>query len=247
MFVHGGPVRQMLLGYHYMQFYHWAYGINQWLASQGYVVHVGELPQRHRLRPFVPHRAQHGRQRQRRIPGRPRARQVPADRDPTSIRTASASGACRTAACSRRRRWRATRTCSRPASISPACTSGAARSIPSSLVQVVGHRRDRRMEVAGAARPRRRRPQRRVPADDRPRAAAARADVYYELIVFPDDTHESMLHSRWMYTLDRMETFFRKFLAGQEDQHRRRVGYWFDDSAGPDRARSATRDSAAAL
>ena len=38
VFVHGGPVRQMLLGYHYMQFYHWAYGINQWLADQGYVV-----------------------------------------------------------------------------------------------------------------------------------------------------------------------------------------------------------------
>ena len=28
----------MLPAYHYMQFYHWAYGINQWLASQGYVV-----------------------------------------------------------------------------------------------------------------------------------------------------------------------------------------------------------------
>jgi dipeptidyl aminopeptidase/acylaminoacyl peptidase len=38
-------------------------------------------------------------------------------------------------------------------------------------------------------------------------------DVYYELIVFPDDTHESMLHSRWMYTLGRMETFFRKFIG----------------------------------
>jgi dipeptidyl aminopeptidase/acylaminoacyl peptidase len=38
VFVHGGPVRQMLPGYHYMQFYHWAYGYNQWLASQGYVV-----------------------------------------------------------------------------------------------------------------------------------------------------------------------------------------------------------------
>jgi dipeptidyl aminopeptidase/acylaminoacyl peptidase len=38
IFVHGGPVRQMLPGYHYMQFYHWAYAINQWLASQGYVV-----------------------------------------------------------------------------------------------------------------------------------------------------------------------------------------------------------------
>ncbi len=38
IFVHGGPVRQMLPGYHYMQFYHWAYAYNQWLASQGYVV-----------------------------------------------------------------------------------------------------------------------------------------------------------------------------------------------------------------
>jgi dipeptidyl aminopeptidase/acylaminoacyl peptidase len=38
VFVHGGPVRQMLPGYHYMQFYHWAYAYNQWLQSQGYVV-----------------------------------------------------------------------------------------------------------------------------------------------------------------------------------------------------------------
>ena len=38
VFVHGGPSRQMLPGYHYMQFYHWSYAYNQWLASQGYVV-----------------------------------------------------------------------------------------------------------------------------------------------------------------------------------------------------------------
>jgi dipeptidyl aminopeptidase/acylaminoacyl peptidase len=38
VFVHGGPRRQMLPGYHYMQFYHWAYAANQWLADQGYVV-----------------------------------------------------------------------------------------------------------------------------------------------------------------------------------------------------------------
>jgi len=38
VFVHGGPVRQMLLGYHYMHFYHIAYAVNQWLASQGYIV-----------------------------------------------------------------------------------------------------------------------------------------------------------------------------------------------------------------
>jgi dipeptidyl aminopeptidase/acylaminoacyl peptidase len=39
-------------------------------------------------------------------------------------------------------------------------------------------------------------------------------DVEYELIVFPDDTHESMLHSRWIYTLDRMEQFIDKHLKG---------------------------------
>jgi len=38
IFVHGGPPRQMMPGYHYMQFYHWAYAVNQWLANQGYVV-----------------------------------------------------------------------------------------------------------------------------------------------------------------------------------------------------------------
>jgi dipeptidyl aminopeptidase/acylaminoacyl peptidase len=38
VFVHGGPSRQMLPAYHYMQFYHWAYAYNQYLASQGYVV-----------------------------------------------------------------------------------------------------------------------------------------------------------------------------------------------------------------
>jgi dipeptidyl aminopeptidase/acylaminoacyl peptidase len=38
IFVHGGPIRQMLLGYHYMEVYHVFYAVNEWLASQGYVV-----------------------------------------------------------------------------------------------------------------------------------------------------------------------------------------------------------------
>jgi dipeptidyl-peptidase-4 len=38
IFVHGGPVREMLLGYHYMYVYHQFYATNEWLASQGYVV-----------------------------------------------------------------------------------------------------------------------------------------------------------------------------------------------------------------
>jgi dipeptidyl aminopeptidase/acylaminoacyl peptidase len=38
IFVHGGPVRQMVLGFHYMYYYHNSYAENQYLASLGYVV-----------------------------------------------------------------------------------------------------------------------------------------------------------------------------------------------------------------
>jgi dipeptidyl aminopeptidase/acylaminoacyl peptidase len=38
IFTHGGPIRQMLLGWHYMQYYHNAYAMNQYLASKGYSV-----------------------------------------------------------------------------------------------------------------------------------------------------------------------------------------------------------------
>ncbi len=79
VFVHGGPVRQMLLGYHYMHFYHVAYAVNQWLASQRLRRDVDQLSQRHRLRQVVPHRAEHRRPRQRRVSGRARRRQVSAD------------------------------------------------------------------------------------------------------------------------------------------------------------------------
>jgi dipeptidyl aminopeptidase/acylaminoacyl peptidase len=37
-FFHGGSRRQMLLGWHYMQYYHNTYALNQYLASRGYVV-----------------------------------------------------------------------------------------------------------------------------------------------------------------------------------------------------------------
>ncbi|HWZ27931.1 MAG TPA: prolyl oligopeptidase family serine peptidase, partial [Gemmatimonadales bacterium] len=38
VFVHGGPPRQMLLGWHYMGYYSNAYAVNQYLASRGFVV-----------------------------------------------------------------------------------------------------------------------------------------------------------------------------------------------------------------
>ncbi|MGA8534292.1 MAG: prolyl oligopeptidase family serine peptidase [Candidatus Tumulicola sp.] len=38
IFVHGGPPRQMLLTWHYMDYYSYAYATNQYLASRGFVV-----------------------------------------------------------------------------------------------------------------------------------------------------------------------------------------------------------------
>lgn len=38
VYVHGGPPRQMLLGWHYSDYYSNAYALNQFLASRGYVV-----------------------------------------------------------------------------------------------------------------------------------------------------------------------------------------------------------------
>jgi dipeptidyl aminopeptidase/acylaminoacyl peptidase len=38
IFVHGGPPRQMLLGWHYMEYYSNAYAVNQHLAAHGFVV-----------------------------------------------------------------------------------------------------------------------------------------------------------------------------------------------------------------
>jgi dipeptidyl aminopeptidase/acylaminoacyl peptidase len=38
IFFHGGPIRQMLLGFHYSDYYARTYAMNQYLASRGYVV-----------------------------------------------------------------------------------------------------------------------------------------------------------------------------------------------------------------
>jgi dipeptidyl aminopeptidase/acylaminoacyl peptidase len=38
LFLHGGPMRQMLLGWHYMRYYFNTYAMNQFLTNRGYVV-----------------------------------------------------------------------------------------------------------------------------------------------------------------------------------------------------------------
>ncbi len=38
LFMHGGPIRQMLLGWHYFYYYHNAYAFNQYMIQKGFVV-----------------------------------------------------------------------------------------------------------------------------------------------------------------------------------------------------------------
>jgi dipeptidyl aminopeptidase/acylaminoacyl peptidase len=41
-------------------------------------------------------------------------------------------------------------------------------------------------------------------------------NVYHELMVVPDDLHESMLHANWIDTFDRMGVFLKRFVWNRE-------------------------------
>jgi dipeptidyl-peptidase 4 len=214
VFVHGGPVRQMLLGYHYMQFYHWAYGINQWLANQGYI--VMSINYRSGVgygRSFrtAPNTGGRGNAEYQDVLAGGKYLQTRPDVDPDRIGIWGLSyGGVLTAQALARNSdlfkagvdlagvhlWGSSLD---PESVSfKASVVGAIEGWKSPVLLVHGDD-DRNVafqQTTGLVQLLRQR------------------DVHYELIVFPDDTHESMLHSRWMYTLGRMETFFRKFLGG---------------------------------
>ena len=40
-------------------------------------------------------------------------------------------------------------------------------------------------------------------------------NVYYELIVYPDDTHEPLLHKRYLHAFNRLEEFIGRFLKSE--------------------------------
>ncbi len=215
VFVHGGPARQMLLGYHYMQFYHWAYAINQWLASEGYVV----LSVNYRLgvgygRSFraAAKGGASGNSEYQDVVAGAKYLQARADVDPNRVGIWGLSyGGLLTAQALARNSdifkagvdlagvhlW--------GSSLDPDAVS-----YTSSPISAVEGWRSPVLLVHGD--------------DDRNVAfqqttglvqLLRQRDVHVELIVFPDDTHESMLHRRWMYTLDRMEAFLKRFLEGK--------------------------------
>ncbi len=214
VFVHGGPVRQMLLGYHYMQFYHWAYGINEWLANKGYVV----LSINYRSgigygRSFrsAPDTGARGNAEYQDVVAGGKYLQSRPDVDPNRVGIwgLSYGGVLTSQALARNsdifkagvdlagvHLWGSSLD---PESVSfKSSTIGAIDGWKSPVLLVHGDddRNVNFQQTTGLVQLLRQR------------------DVYYELIVFPDDTHESMLHSRWLYTLGRMETFLDRFLNG---------------------------------
>jgi dipeptidyl aminopeptidase/acylaminoacyl peptidase len=215
VFVHGGPVRQMLLGYHYMQFYHWAYGINQWLADQGYIV----LSINYRSgigygRSFrtAPNTGGRGNAEYQdvAIGGKYLQSRPDVDPDRVGIWGLSYGGVLTAQALARNSDIFKAGVDLAGVHLWGSSLDPDAVSFKSSVVGAIDGWKSPVLLVHGD--------------DDRNVAfqqttglvqLLRQRDVYFELIVFPDDTHESMLHSRWLYTLGRMETFFKKFLRGE--------------------------------
>jgi dipeptidyl aminopeptidase/acylaminoacyl peptidase len=216
VFVHGGPVRQMMPAYHYMQFYHWAYGINQWLANQGYI--VMSINYRSGVgygRSFrnAPNVGAAGNAEYQDVVAGGKYLQSRPDVDPNRVGIwgLSYGGLLTSQALARNsdifkagvdlagvHLWGSSLD---PESVSfKSSTIGAIDGWKSPVLLIQGDD-DRNVafqQMTGLV-----------------QLLRAR-DVYYELIVFPDDVHESLLHSRWMYTMGRMETFLHKFLWDAE-------------------------------
>ena len=214
IFVHGGPSRQMLLGYHYMHFYHWAYGLNQWLANKGYVVmsvnYRSGIGYGNSFRRAA-NTGQRGNAEYQDVLAGGKYLQTHPNVDPNRIGIWGLSyGGVLTAQALARNSdifkmgvdlagvhlW--------GSSVDPESVS-----FKSSAVGAIDGWKSPVLLVHGD--------------DDRNVAfqqttglvqLLRQRNVEYELIVFPDDTHESMLHSRWIYTLDRMEKFIDKHLGG---------------------------------
>jgi dipeptidyl aminopeptidase/acylaminoacyl peptidase len=213
VFVHGGPPRQMMPAYHYMQFYHWAYGINQWLASQGYIV----MSINYRLgvgygRSFrqAANAGVAGNSEYKDVLAGGKYLQTRPDVDPNRIGIwgLSYGGLLTSEALARNSDVFKAGVDLAGVHLEGNSLDPASVSYQSSAISAIDKWRSPVLLVQGD--------------DDRNVSflqtvglvqLLRQRDVYYELIVFPDDVHESLLHSRWIYTLGRMETFLHRFLS----------------------------------
>lgn len=216
VFVHGGPARQMLPGYHYMQFYHWFYAYNQWLANQGYVV----LSVNYRSgigygRSFrqAANTNRRGNSEYQDVLAAGRYLQTRADVDPNRIGIWGLSyGGLLTAQALARN--------------SDLFVAGA----DLAGVHIYGNSLDPEdvafKSSAISAIDSWKSPVFLVHGDDDRNVAFSQTvglvallrarNIYHELMVIPDDLHESWYHENWLVTFDRMGRFFHRFVWNRE-------------------------------
>ncbi|MFI5311722.1 MAG: S9 family peptidase [Gemmatimonadales bacterium] len=212
VFVHGGPPRQMMPGYHYMQFYHWAYAVNQWLASQGYVV----LSINYRSgigygRSFrnPPNTNSRGNSEYQDVVAGGKYLQSRADVDPARVGIwgLSYGGLLTSQALARNSDMFVAGADLAGVHLYGNVISDTSLAYRSSAISAIDTWKSPVFLVHGD--------------DDRNVDFAQTVglvqllrarNIYHELIVIPDDLHESMLHSRWIYTWNRMGDFLKRFV-----------------------------------
>ena len=212
IFVHGGPVRQMLPACHYMQFYHWAYAYNQWLANQGYVVlsvnYRSGIGYGRSFRNAANTNAR-GNSEYQDVLAAGKYLQTRADVDPSRIGIwgLSYGGLLTSQALARN---------------SDLFVAGA----DLAGVHLYGNSLDTTnisyQSSAISAIDKWKSPVFLVQGDDDRNVDFAQMvglvqllrahNVYYELTVIPDDTHESLLHARWVDTFNKMGDFLHRFV-----------------------------------
>ena len=214
VFVHGGPVRQMLLGYHYMHFYHVAYAVNQWLASRGYVVlsvnYRSGIGYGKSFR-LAPNTGGRGNAEYQDVVAGGKYLQSRPDVDPNRVGIwgLSYGGVLTSQALERNsdifkagvdlagvHLWGSSLD---PDNVSYKASTISAIDTWKSPVLLVHGDDDRNVQFSQTT----------------GLVQLLRAhNVPYELIVFTDDTHEPLLHKRYLYAFNRLEEFLGRFLNG---------------------------------
>jgi dipeptidyl-peptidase 4 len=212
VFVHGGPIRQMLLGYHYMHFYHIAYAVNQWLASRGYIVlsinYRSGIGYGKSFR-MAPNSGGRGNAEYQDVLAGGHYLQSRPDVDPNRVGIWGLSyGGVLTAQALARNSdvfkvgvdlagvhlWGSSL---EPADVSYQSSAISAIDGWKSPVLLVHGDDDRNVQFSQTT----------------GLVQLLRAhNVYHELIVLPDDTHETLLHKRWMIVFYRLEEFLGRYL-----------------------------------
>jgi dipeptidyl-peptidase 4 len=215
IFVHGGPVRQMLLGYHYMHFYHIAYAVNQWLAGRGFVVmsvnYRSGIGYGKSFR-TAPNTGGRGNAEYQDVLAGGKYLQTRPDVDPNRVGIWGLSyGGVLTAQALARNSdvfkvgvdlagvhlWGSSLD---PDNVSYQSSAISAIDTWKSPVLLVHGDDDRNVQFSQTT----------------GLVQLLRAHkVYHELIVFTDDTHEPLLHKRYLYAFNRLDEFISRFLKGE--------------------------------